>query len=730
MEDSYTTQGGITITRTVQPLPYGSALEVPLSAIDRHRGAIFASDYDYPGRYSRWDIAFVDPPLQILGYGQGFHIDALNERGDQLITMISKALSKNDHLQNLEVSEHQISGGLKKGGSLFREEDRSKQPTFFSVLRTIVDLFSSEVDPHLGLYGAFGYDLVFQFEPIRLHHARDPRATIGHVYLPDELIIVDHRKEAAEVRHYDFSADDADTTGLARTGSEVALKRGVRPSVVSDHAPGEYAAKVREAHEDFRRGDLFEVILSQVFSTDYLGTPRELFDAIRATNPSPYEFLINLGDEQLVGASPEMFVRVEGDRVEGCPISGTIARGRDAMEDYEQILALLNSKKDESELTMCTDVDRNDKSRVCKPGTVRLVGRRLIEIYSRLIHTVDYVVGTLRDDCDAFDALLSHMWACTLTGAPKPAAMQRIEALEKSPRQWYGGAVGFVTFNGDLNTGVTIRTVQLKDGVARVRVGTTLLMDSDPDAEERETRTKASAFLDAVLGKRKETYVGFVPDPLPGKAPRVLFVDNRDSFVHTLANYVRQTGAEVSTLRAGFSVDILDAEKPDLVFISPGPGTPEEFGVPDLVRACVARGIPVFGVCLGLQGMVQAFGGSLRVLDYPMHGKPSTIINSQTGLFEGFPKTFTAGRYHSLYANPQDLPSCLNVTAHSDDGVIMAIEHATIPAAAVQFHPESIMTLKDTLGLKLISNVIRTLAVREERPSQEMSAPLLQRGAR
>ncbi len=168
-------------------------------------------------------------------------------------------------------------------------------------------------------------------------------------------------------------------------------------------------------------------------------------------------------------------MRVTGRRVETCPISGTIRRGNDAIEDSEQILKLLNSKKDESELTMCSDVDRNDKIRVCEPGSVRVIGRRQIEMYSKLIHTVDHIEGRLRDGMDAFDAFLSHAWAVTVTGAPKLWAMRYIEETEKSPRAWYGGAIGVVQFNGDMNTGLTLRTVRLKDGVAEVRAGATLL---------------------------------------------------------------------------------------------------------------------------------------------------------------------------------------------------------------------------------------------------------------
>src|SRR5262249_6397898 len=160
-------------------------------------------------------------------------------------------------------------------------------------------------------------------------------------------------------------------------------------------------------------------------------------------------------------------------RVESCPLSGTARRTGRPMEDAERLRALLNSQKDEVELTMCTDVDRNDKSRICRPGTVKLLGRRQIETYAGLYHTADHVEGRLREGLTGIDAFLSHMWAVTLTGAPKKMAVEIIEELEKTPRRWYGGAVGAFAFNGDVNTGITIRTVHLEGGRANYRAGAT-----------------------------------------------------------------------------------------------------------------------------------------------------------------------------------------------------------------------------------------------------------------
>ena len=709
--DRYTTRGGIAVTRTVEAIPVRDAAEPIISGLDARRGGLLASSYEYPGRYTRWDLAFIDPPLALTAWGRRFRVEALNARGRVLLPPLARALGLLPAVTRLDPAGDALDGQVREAGGRFSEEERSRQPSVFSVVRAIVDLFFHDGEPHLGLYGAFGYDLAFQFEPIRLRLDRAPSRRDLVLYLPDELVVVDHRREVAQRRRYDFEADGRSTAGLEREGAVLHYSAAPAGPRIADHAPGEYAALVGVAREAFKRGDLFEVVPSQMFSVPSPHPPSEVFRRLRDWNPSPYGFLLSLGEaEYLVGASPEMYVRVDGDRVETCPISGTIARGRDPIGDAAQIVALLTSPKDESELTMCTDVDRNDKSRVCVPGSVRVIGRRQIEMYSRLIHTVDHVEGRLAPGFDALDAFLAHAWAVTVTGAPKAWAMQFIEDHERSPRAWYGGAIGLVGFDGSLNTGLTLRTVRVQDGVAEVRVGATLLYDSDPDEEERETHLKAAAFLDALERPRRVAAAPAAAAPRPGHGLRILLVDHQDSFVHTLANYLRQTGAEVVTLRAGFPAETLDAVAPHLAVLSPGPGTPADFDVSGTLAALIARSIPTFGVCLGLQGIVEHFGGKLGVLDYPMHGKASRILVTGGRLFDGLPGEFAAGRYHSLFALREALPPELVVTAESDDGVVMAIEHATLPLAGVQFHPESILSLEDDVGLRLLRNVVSALA--------------------
>ena len=703
---SYTTPHGITVARTRSKVPYARGLKHILRQLDVKRGVYLSSGYEYPERYSRWDVASVAPPLEIVGRDRTLALKALNERGRVLLALLRPMLEGHSHWQSSTPEIDRIELALASLSGRFSEEERSKQPSPFSLLRALVDEFKTAEDSRLALLGAFGYDLLLQFDPIKLRLPREDAKTL-HLFLCDDIYFMDRKKEVIERFQYDFSGPQGTTEGLPRAAKEVhpVDARTERAEIASDHAPEEYMEKVEAVREGMRVGNYYEVVLRQTFSAPFGASPSELFERIQKSSPSPYEFLLQMGDEQLVGASPEMFVRVEGDRVETCPIAGTARRSGDPLRDAESIRELLNSAKEESELTMCSDVDRNDKSRVCVPGSVTVIGRRLIESYAGLFHTVDHVKGTLAGGFDSLDAFLTHMWAVTIIGAPKRAAAQAVEDLEKNARGWYGGAVGMLGLNGDINTGITIRTVHLKAGVARYAAGATLLYDSDPRSEDEECRLKATTFFRA-LYPAVATGAPRHEIRRVGDGVRLLLVDNDDCFIHTLANYARQTGAHVTTYRSGVALEMIESEKPDIVLISPGPARPADFGVPTLVQELAKRSVPTFGVCLGLQGMVEAFGGSLDVLEYPMHGKGSLVHHHGPSVMHGLPSPFRVGRYHSLYANREALPACLAITAESEDGIIMGVRHRELPMEAVQFHPESILTLERDCGLLLIENMV------------------------
>jgi anthranilate synthase len=718
------TAGGVIVTRTAEPFDE-QILDTVCAQVEGRRGGMLSSGMEYPGRYSRWHLAYVNPCAELVARGRRISARALNARGEVLLPVLGAALLRmGEAIPGAGGRDGRAGGGVEvvipEPAGVQAEEDRSRRPTVFSALREVVAAMAGN-DPHLGLYGAFGYDLAFQFEPVGLRDQRPGEQRDLVLHLPDELYVLDRKREAATRYRYEFDVAGASTRGLPRRTPPTPAGGSPRP-VPPGPEPGSFARVVEEARERFANGDLFEVVPSHAFHAP-CASPASFYQRLRRRNPAPYEFFFNLGEgECLVGASPEMYVRVTGDRVETCPISGTIRRGTDPLEDAANIRALLNSAKEESELTMCTDVDRNDKSRVCVPGSVRVIGRRQIEMYSRLIHTVDHIEGRLRPGLDALDAFLTHMWAVTVTGAPKTWAMQFIEDHEQAPRRWYGGAVGWIGFDGGMNTGLTLRTAHIRNGIATVRAGATLLFDSDPLAEERETELKARALLetlaDAPAAAAGEAAAGRTAAPaapgadaapLPGDGLRVLLVDHQDSFVHTLAGYFREQGAEVLTLRAGLPLTALDEFAPDLVVLSPGPGRPADFACAQLLDQLDMRGLPAFGVCLGLQAMVEHAGGELALLPEPVHGKPGTVRRTrpEAGLLAGLPAEFTAARYHSLHAVPQQVRGGFEVTAVTADGVVMAIEDAAAGRWAVQFHPESILTAAGSVGHQVIANVLR-----------------------
>lgn len=502
---TYRSAGGVQIYRASIDVEYHDAAAELISALDARPGVLFSSACDYPGRYTRWDLGFVDPPLRISASGRHLHIEALNARGEVLLHLCRGLIEASPDVCDIEAAPLTLKFSMRASEPVLVEEQRTRQRSVFTFLRQLLSHFASDEDAYLGLYGAFGYELAFQFEALQLRLLREADARDLVLYLPDTLLVVDHRRESAQQLYYDFAftqrGQQLSTRHLSRTVTATPFVRAERADtdVRCDHASGAYADTARKALQYFARGDLFETVPGQSIFTPCQDSPAQIFCRLQQQNPAPYGALLNLGSQEyLVSASPEMFVRVEGRRVETCPISGTIARGRDALEDAEQIRTLLNSAKDAAELSMCTDVDRNDKARVCEPGSIRVLGRRQVELYSRLIHTVDHVEGRLQPQFDALDALLSHAWAVTVTGAPKQAAIRFTEEHELTPRSWYGGAMGCLNFNGNLNTGLTIRTMRIRDGIAEVRAGATLLFDSDPDAEEAETRLKAAALLGAL----------------------------------------------------------------------------------------------------------------------------------------------------------------------------------------------------------------------------------------
>ena len=266
----------------------------------------------------------------------------------------------------------------------------------------------------------------------------------------------------------------------------------------SNFEKDDYIKAVGLVKNYIEEGDVMQVVLAQDFSQDFQNDPFDLYRALRQLNPSPYMYYLDLDECQIVGASPEILVRLEEDKVTLRPIAGTRKRGSNTEEDLANEKDLLTDPKEIAEHLMLIDLGRNDVGRVSEMGTVQVTDKMIVEKYSHVMHIVSNVTGTLSKDLDAIDALKASLPAGTLSGAPKIRAMQIINELEPSSRGIYGGAIGYISWNGNIDTAIAIRTAVIKDNVIHVGAGAGIVADSIPENEWLECKQKAKVFLDAM----------------------------------------------------------------------------------------------------------------------------------------------------------------------------------------------------------------------------------------
>jgi anthranilate synthase component 1 len=332
--------------------------------------------------------------------------------------------------------------------------------------------------------GYLGYDAVAGFEPTVPLPEDGPGVAESLFLVPDVLLRFDHARGVAELLR-----------GEAPAGASPPLPRGSTPRGPLEREPSrdEHLRRVERAQEHIREGDVFQVVIAQRATRPTSASAVELYRALRRVNPSPYLFLLELEDVALVGSSPETVVKCAGRRAELNPIAGTIAPGEG------DAAALLSSAKDRAEHTMLVDLGRNDLSRVCVPGSVRVERFMEPERYSHVTHLVSEVVGELRDGITPFELLRATFPAGTVSGAPKVRAMQIISELEQYRRGIYAGAVGyFLPETRELDTCIAIRTLWLRDGVAHLQAGGGIVADSDPAAEHEECLAKLRALETAI----------------------------------------------------------------------------------------------------------------------------------------------------------------------------------------------------------------------------------------
>ncbi|HEX3263729.1 MAG TPA: anthranilate synthase component I [Solirubrobacterales bacterium] len=365
-----------------------------------------------------------------------------------------------------------------------------------------------------GAVGFFGYDLVRTVEALGEPNPDPIGLPDMALMLSDVLVAFDHMRHELTLMAYAFTDEDSDLDAAyaGAVDTLLELRERLRGSVprhraaserrVTDFAPNmtreQFEGNVRRIIEYIHAGDAFQVVPSQRFSAPAPVEAFSIYRGLRTVNPSPYMYFLDFGDFQLAGASPEPLVKVTGRRAETRPIAGTYPRGESEEDDRRRAEELLRDPKERAEHVMLVDLGRNDLGRVCEFGTVCVDEFMVVEAYSHVHHIVSQVSGTLRADVTAMDALRAVLPAGTLSGAPKVRAMQIIDELEPHKRGSYGGAIGYLGFNGDLDTAIHIRTVVVKDGMVHVQAGGGTVADARPDYEYRESVNKAKAVFAAV----------------------------------------------------------------------------------------------------------------------------------------------------------------------------------------------------------------------------------------
>jgi anthranilate synthase component 1 len=404
-------------------------------------------------------------------------------------------------------SEHQ--------GQVVQETTRG-----FDKLRQISEGFKTVSMPDLppflgGGVGYFAYDLIRQFEKLPCQAEDDLGLDDYRVMYFSTILAFDHLRHRIHIITNIFN--DRSLQGLEAKYQDAVLriekieKRltvpislpspvpcAAIPEPVSNLSESTYYDNVERAKKHIQAGDIFQVVLSQRFAMPISCDPFDIYRALRFINPSPYMFFLRMDNLHLVGASPEMLVKVRNGRVEYGPIAGTRPRGKTPEEDAQLGRELMADEKERAEHIMLVDLGRNDLGRVCRFGSVKVTDLMRIEKYSHVMHLVSSVEGELREDLDCFHALESCLPAGTVSGAPKVRAMEIIEAMEPRRRGVYGGSVGYIDFSGNLDTCIALRTLVIKDGIAYIQAGGGIVADSEPRREREESINKASALIRAV----------------------------------------------------------------------------------------------------------------------------------------------------------------------------------------------------------------------------------------
>jgi anthranilate synthase component 1 len=489
----------------------------------KHSCMLESRDYLTEGDAGELTFGTANPALYLSGTANHFSIEALSNTGKRMIRYFSEHQERFNFCQSIDFEANRIVGQLKRNDGIMDEEQRLESTNQMDVLRAVGFAFELASKPFrvtCGLVGALSYDFIDQFEKLPTNHEDILGNPDYELYFADTIFLMDHKNGKGHVVVNAIITDDdrdaiydeamqcfEDYFDSAKESRPAATRhQGDLAGPDTDTTREEYTAMVNTAKQHIIDGDVFQVVLSRTITEPCPAEPLDVYRKLRTLNPSPYMFYMNTQSTVLMGASPELNLRVSGTRepcVEIRPIAGTKPRGRkdskiDPDTDIRYEAELKLDRKELAEHMMLVDLARNDIARVSEPGS-RIVDEMLItERYESVMHLVSNVKGRLRSGLDALSAYLATMNMGTLTGAPKIEAMKIIRNLEKNKRGYYGGAVMYLTVDGQFDSCITIRSLQVRDNQAFVRAGAGIVHDSVPDSEFDETQHKANSCLKAI----------------------------------------------------------------------------------------------------------------------------------------------------------------------------------------------------------------------------------------
>jgi anthranilate synthase component 1 len=489
----------------------------------KHCCLLESRDYLTEGDAGELTFGTANPALYLTGTGRDFFIESLSPTGQRMIKYLSEHQERFAFCKSVQFEADRITGQLEQPDGVMDEESRLKSTNQMDVLRAVGFAFELASKPFrvtCGLVGALSYDFIDQFEKLPKNEDDILKNPDYELYFADNIFLMDHKhSKGYVVVNAIITNGDRDTIYQQAMDSfetyfEKAKLSRPQNTQYSGHLDGpgtdtsrdEYKAMVNIAKQHILDGDIFQGVLSRTLTEPCPAEPLDVYRKLRTLNPSPYMFYINSKTTTLMGASPELNLRVSGTRdrhVEIRPIAGTKPRGRkdgkiDPDTDIRYEAELKLDRKELAEHMMLVDLARNDIARVSEPGS-RIVNEMLItERYESVMHLVSNVKGKLRSDLDALSAYLATMNMGTLTGAPKIEAMKIIRRLEKNKRGYYGGAVMYLTVDGQFDSCITIRSLQVRNHRAYIRAGAGIVHDSVPDTEFDETEHKANSCLKAI----------------------------------------------------------------------------------------------------------------------------------------------------------------------------------------------------------------------------------------